>query len=145
MKKRSIICAFIFAVITVFIFKNSAKSALESSEQSGFFVDFVINNISFIFKSTDMATTIIRKLAHFTEFFIQGAALCGCIFSEKFNKNFIYVLFTGLLTACIDEYIQLFFEGRGSQVSDIFIDFSGTLLSVLVFMLLWYFIKKAGK
>lgn len=145
MKKRKIIFAFIFAVITIFIFKNSAKTAVESTIQSDSWVNLFINNLSFIFKDEDIATVFVRKLAHFTEFFLQGAALSGCIFSLNYHKSFIYVLFTGLFTGCVDEYIQLFFNGRGSMVSDIFIDFSGTCCSVLIFILFWYFFKKAGR
>ena len=146
LKKRNILCGVIFVFITIFIFSNSSKSASDSTLQSDSWVDIFLNYLSFIFKDPSLTETIVRKLAHFSEFFIQGAALSGCIFTINYNKNFIYVLFTGILTACVDEYIQLFFEGRGSQVSDIFIDFSGTCFSVIIFIIIWYFIKKkAGK
>ena len=109
-------------------------------------VGWVIDNMAFLFKDRGMATHYVRKFAHFAEFFAQGAALSGAIFSVKYYKNFIYVLLTGLFTACIDEHIQLFFEGRSAQISDVFVDFSGTALSVIFVFILWIFLfKKAGK
>ena len=145
MKKRNVIFTILFLLITIFIFTNSAKTADSSSEQSSSLVDWAINNLSFFFKDRSTATYYVRKFAHFSEFFVQGAFLSGALFSVKYHKHFIYVLFAGLLTACIDEYIQLFFPGRSGEVGDIFIDFGGTCLAVAVFMISWYLIKKAGK
>ena len=141
MKKKTvkIIFAFLFTLMTAFIWKNSAKDAVESTNQSSGFVAFFLK--LGICSDIDMATVIVRKLAHFTEFFMQSAFLSVCLL-EDFPKRLIYVLFSGLLTASIDEFIQSFFAGRGSLVSDIFIDFSGTVFCVIIFMLLWLLIKK---
>ena len=49
------------------------------------------------------------------------------------------MLFVGLFTAVIDEFIQLFFEGRSAEITDVLIDFSGVVTGAL-FMLLFYFI-----
>lgn len=141
MKKKTvkIIFAFLFILMTVFIWNNSAKDAIESTNQSSGFVKFFLK--SGICSDTDTATVIVRKLAHLTEFFMQSAFLSVCLFKD-FPKKLIYVLFSGLLTACVDEFIQSFFEGRGSLVSDVFIDFSGTVFCVIIFVLLWLLIKK---
>ena len=136
----------LFVLITGFIFANSAKDATQSTIQSDSLVGWVIENMSFLFKDRSTATHYVRKFAHFAEFFAQGVAFSGVIFSLKFYKNFIYVLLTGFCTACVDEFIQLFSEGRSAQISDVFVDFSGTVLSVICFMILWFFYyKKAGK
>ena len=145
MKRRNIIFIVLFLMVTIFIFTNSAKNADSSTEQSSSFVDWAINNLSFFFKDRSTATHYVRKIAHVTEFFLQGVLLSGALFSVKYHKHFIYVLFTGLLTACIDEYIQLFFPGRSGEVGDIFIDFSGTFIAASIFMIWWYFIKKVGR
>lgn len=145
MKKRNVLFVILYLLTTFFIFKNSAKSAQSSTVQSGFFVQFAMDRLSFLFNDVQTATHYVRKAAHFAEFFAQGAFLSAALFSTGYHKRFIYVLFSGLLTACTDEYIQLFFEGRGSMVSDIFIDFSGTCAAAAGFMVLWYLIKKAGR
>ena len=145
MKRKNIIFLLLFIISTIFIFKNSAKPASESTVQSSFFVDWVINNFSMLFKNRDVTTVFIRKLAHFAEFFMQSSFLSLTVFSEKYHKSVIYILFTGLLTACTDEFIQLFFNGRGSMVSDIFIDFSGTCFSVLFFIFAFIILKRGKK
>ena len=119
-------------LVTAFIFSNSMHSAEESSEISGGLLN-IITHFTERFNFT-ISHNFLRKAAHFTEFFVQGT------FFALFFKNMrlrlrggaVYVAFFGLFTACCDEFIQLFFDGRGSQVSDVFIDFSGTVTSILL-------------
>ena len=145
LKRRKIIFFILSFLVTVFIFKNSLEVASASDKKSMFFVDFLINNFSFIFKNEVITNSIIRKVAHFLEFFTQGCFLSAAIFSLNYNKNAIYVLFSGLLTACTDEFIQLFVEGRAGMVSDIFIDFFGTLAAVIIFVVVWFILEKRRK
>ena len=42
----------------------------------------------------------------------------------------------GLLTALTDETIQLFVPGRSSQVTDVWIDFSGVMTGLIVGLIL---------
>lgn len=142
MKRRKIIFFTLSFLVTIFIFENSLEVASASDKKSMFFVEFLINNFSFIFKNEVITNSIIRKVAHFLEFFMQGCFLSAAIFSFNYHKNAIYTLFLGLLTACIDEFIQLFVEGRAGLVSDIFIDFSGTVLSVIIFIIFWFIFEK---
>ncbi len=137
MKKKKIIFFVLFFLTTVFIFQNSAKDANESSNQSGFFVAWVMNNMPFLFENEDVAVNVIRKLAHLFEFFLQATFLNLALFSKEYHKMAIYVLFSGLFTGCIDEFIQLYSEGRAGLVGDIFIDFSGTVFSLVIFFILW--------
>ena len=58
-------------------------------------------------------------------------------FSFNKTKPYIYsinILFTGLLTAVIDETIQLHVPGRSGQVSDVLIDFSGCITGAIFVM-----------
>lgn len=134
-----------FAVITVFIFSNSAKPAVISSEQSGGVLDFICTlfNISDP-SAAGLTQYLIRKAAHLTEFAIQAFFLT--LFFGTRNKGlrvfFIYVLFVGLFTACTDELIQLFFEGRSSEIKDVFIDFSGTVIGFFAALFVGKIIKK---
>lgn len=142
MKKRRIIFAVLFILNTIFIFSNSAKTAAMSSEQSGYLSRLfaAIFNIADI----EIAAFIVRKLAHFTEFFSQAALLSVCFF-EDYKKYVIYVLFAGLFTAAADEFLQLFFDGRAGMVQDIFIDFSGTVAAVIACFLVFTVIKRLKK
>lgn len=140
MKKKSVIFLILGILSTVFIFSNSCTTAEISSEQSGRIVDFVSQIVNC---DTDILTVIVRKSAHMFEFFLQSLAVCLFIDSlGKFPKYVIYTLFTGLLTACTDEFLQLFFDGRGSMVSDVFIDFSGTIIGTIIYFIIYTIIKK---
>ena len=123
MKKRKIIFLVLFILFTMYIFSNSLKTATESTVQSGRLIGF---------------------LSKFIEFFIQGAFFSGIIF-DSFKKDYISLLFIGLLTAVADEFIQNFVPGRGSMVSDCLIDFSGTLTVSLLVFLIWYYRGKRVK
>lgn len=136
MKKKNIIFLVLFIIFTFYIFSNSLMPATESAKQGGRIIGFLSK-----FFDHNTATLIVRKSAHFMEFFIQGAIFSGLIF-ETFKKNYIYLLFSGLMTAVIDEFIQNFSPGRGSMVSDCLIDFSGTLAVTLFIFIILYFKKK---
>lgn len=70
----------------------------------------------------------IRKLAHFLEFGGQSWLLCKTYSEFYVSKRTAagYILFFGLLTAVVDEYIQFFTPGRECRVTDVLLDFSGT-------------------
>lgn len=134
---------------TIFIFYNSMHTGTESDISSSHIVDtlnnfFLMIGINQAKTNTflDSLTFIVRKTAHITEFFLQG--ICVFITFKLFTKNtkkyIIYVLFIGLFTACTDEFIQFFVEGRSSQVKDIFIDFTGVILSVFATIAIIHFL-----
>ena len=128
MKKRHIFIV-LTVLMTAFIFWNSAKPAVESASSSGRFVGILKWILTPFGVSADEDTmqTIVRKAAHIAEFAVH-AMLLACCFTGKLKKRVIYIFFFGLATACIDEYIQVFAEGRAGLVSDIFIDFGGTAI-----------------
>lgn len=132
MKKRTVF-AVLAVLMTAFIFYNSAQPAVESAKTSGFITSRFMEILARfgVQINFDLLDTIIRKIAHITEFFVQSVFIANS-FSGKYKKRIVYVLFFGLLTACLDEYIQLFSDGRGGMISDIFIDFSGTALAAAV-------------
>ncbi|MBE7015385.1 MAG: VanZ family protein [Ruminococcaceae bacterium] len=124
---KKVVFRILTVLATAFIFSNSLKTAESSAQSSGNLVKIFDWFLGLFAYHPDINTlqNIVRKTAHFLEFSLQGFLLCGS-FSGKFKEKTVYVLFFGLLTACVDEYLQLFFEGRGSQIQDVFIDFAGT-------------------
>lgn len=130
MKKRT---PFIVAtiLITLFIFNNSLKTADVSGSESAFF-SYLLSSLMIKLNLSEygyLSTVLVRKAAHIFEFFVHAVMLAGC-FTSKYRKRIVYILFFGLFTACTDEYIQYFIDGRGSMVQDIFIDFAGTVLGM---------------
>lgn len=142
MKKR---LPFIVATVlaTLFIFNNSLQTAEVSSSGSGVIVKFLENIFSWfkIYIDADTITLFVRKSAHIAEFTLQSILLANC-FEMQYKRRVIYILFFGLLTACTDEYIQLFSSGRASMVGDIFIDFLGTVIGTLIAGISYKFRRK---
>jgi VanZ family protein len=76
------------------------------------------------------------QLAHFVEFGALGCelALLAVLRKRVRLQSVVNCLFAGLAVAVIDETIQIFSD-RGSQVSDVWLDFSGAVTGI-VFVLL---------
>lgn len=145
MKNKSQIFAFLAAAATIFIFYNSSRTAAESSAASSFFSDMVMKRFSFA--NADSVIFFVRKTAHATEFFAQSFLICAAYFfgKSKLSEKIANVLFFGLLTACSDELLQHFVEGRADMVTDIWIDFAGTVAALAVSVALSAVFEKRRK
>ena len=126
----------ILLVITwmILIFTMSSFNSTESSNQSNFIVNIIanifnINNISIL-------SLIIRKLAHFTEYFILGLLVYNLIYSNQ--KKAYFAIIICVLYAISDEIHQLFVPGRSCQVLDVIIDSSGSLLGIILLYIYKY-------
>ena len=126
----------ILLVITwmIFIFIMSSFNSTESSNQSNFIVNIIanifnINNISIL-------SLIVRKLAHFTEYFILGLLVYNLIYSNQ--KKAYFAIIICVLYAISDEIHQLFVPGRSCQVLDVIIDSSGSLLGIILLYIYKY-------
>ena len=110
----------------IFIFVMSSFNANESSNQSGIIVNFIssIFNIS----DTKLLSLIIRKGAHFTEYFILGILSINYVI--KYKKNIIYSYLICILYAISDEIHQIFVSGRSCQITDIFIYSVGSIIGI---------------
>ena len=90
---------------------------------------------------------VIRKSAHFFEYGLLSALLAidFYLFKQSRLNLVIYSLFITLLCAVGDEFYQSFI-GRGSNVRDIVIDFSGALFGIIcVGVMLWIVRKLKSK
>lgn len=72
---------------------------------------------------------VVRKLAHFTEFCVLGGLLRLRFYGTR--RAPWLPLLAGLLAALTDETIQ-YYTGRTSLVFDVWIDFAGTAVGVLL-------------
>lgn len=122
-------------LITLFIWMNSLLPASVSSAQSGFIVGIADDLLSCvgIYLDVDTLHIIIRKFAHFFEFFILGISLT--IYMIKEEKKIYHVIWIGLMIAIIDETIQLFIDGRGSSILDVGIDLIGIISGLFIIKL----------
>ena len=81
---------------------------------------------------------VLRKCAHFSEyaalgFFLGGAFTAG---GQRKSQRLPLCLLCGLLTACLDETIQIFAVARGSSLIDVWIDAAGCCTGIAVHELL---------
>lgn len=134
---------FTFALIgcIVFIFSNSMQVATVSEGASGRVLDFmqkVLRKLGMPGAANHLTMHIIRKLAHFSEYLLEGFLfmLCLRVYTKHVLKHVSWPILGGLLTALTDETIQLFVPGRSSQVTDVWIDFSGVMTGLLVGLIL---------
>ena len=132
---------FTFALIgcIVFIFSNSMQVATVSEGASGRVLDFmqkVLRKLGMPGAANHLTMHIIRKLAHFSEYLLEGFLfmLCLRVYTWRFVRHISWPILGGLLTALTDETIQMFSDGRSSQITDVWLDFSGVLTGILVGM-----------
>jgi len=116
---------------TIIIFAFSLQSADESIITSNILLDFLANLFPILKdpQNLDIVILILRKTAHFTEYFILGYFYSKA--SEETKQDQILVV--GYLIPIIDESIQLFSPGRSGQAVDMVIDMAGYLTGLIVF------------
>lgn len=86
----------------------------------------------------------IRKIAHLLEFAAFGA-LTYLVMIPKSRQDFVNLFSFGLFVGFMDETIQLFPEGRGSYVTDVWIDVTGYVLGVIFIHTVSFFYEKKQK
>ncbi|VEU83162.1 VanZ family protein [Acholeplasma hippikon] len=131
--------------INLFIWINSILPGNDSANLSGGITEFIyhiLNKLN-IGISIDLLSLMIRKLAHFTEFFILG--ITWVFIFKKYNYRYPITFIYGLLVALIDEFIQYFIPGRASSIFDVAIDGAGVLFGLLIIYLLEVFILRKNE
>ena len=119
----------------IFIFIMSNTNGNDSSSQSNFFANIILQ---FINIDKETLTFLIRKLAHMSEYAILALFTYYALIKIAFNKRIIFQItfLISFLYACSDEFHQLFISGRSGQFTDIVIDSTGCLI-MLLFLYLW--------
>lgn len=113
----------------IFIYSRSAKTAQVSHDESGAVLELMNGLLPFL------TMHFVRKLAHFTEFFVLG----GLLFLDWRlwdRGNVLLPLGVGLAAAAADETLQTFIPGRSGQVDDALLDFAGVAVAVFLGLLI---------
>ncbi len=121
MNKRNLLL-FLFILIIAFIWSNSMISSALSGEISHFVALILGGNQ----EPSAEEHFLVRKMAHFLEFFALGAtafALVREYTDDKYRKA-LFLMFTGVIVPLVDETIQIF-SSRGPSLTDIWIDIGG--------------------
>ncbi len=127
-------------MIVIFMFSN--QPADESSNPSNGFINNTIIRIYEVFNDNltegekeyilEKYSMPIRKLAHFTVYFILGILVYICLKDYNVNRIIIYSLMVCFIYACTDEIHQYFIVGRYCSIIDVVIDTMGSFLSFFV-------------
>lgn len=106
-----------------------------SGELSGGLMEYV-GEIFAVFGSR--AEFVLRKCAHFSEYAVLGFLLGGAFTAggKRGVDRLASCLLFGLLTACVDETIQIYAVARGSSLIDVWIDTAGCCTGIAVHELL---------
>ena len=127
------------------IFMFSAQVSDESKSSSNKVTSAVVNTVISIKKENiseekrqkiiEDKTFIVRKTAHFTEYFILGLILILFLQTKEklTTKYIILAIIFCVLYATSDEIHQLFVDGRSCKIMDILIDTCGSSLAILGF------------
>ena len=73
----------------------------------------------------DVTSKMIRKTAHFLEFFVLGVLAAGCLLAHGFRHWHLLAPLVFVPVAVIDECIQIFVPGRGPHILDVLLDCTG--------------------
>ena len=125
---RLILILTILAV--VFIFANSLASQDMSAGISSQVTAWLRAWLTPVVGEDVLTEHLVRKLAHVIESFILGVFL-ALLFRKFSEKPFFYAL----LTAVIDESIQIFSQ-RGSSLQDVWLDFLSASVAILLVLLI---------
>lgn len=136
-KKKIIIKAIILIIWMIIIYLLSNQKGSDSSNLS----NGLLYSIFKIFSLPDSLINdcllfFIRKLAHFTEYFILGILVITLLKEFKIQHIFIVSALICLLYALTDEIHQLFIDNRAGSIIDVIIDFSGATVGLLGYYIL---------
>lgn len=145
------ICFLVLWMALIFSFSN--QKDVESSKVSDGFIDRTVVKIYKVFNENitkekedeiiEKYTYPIRKLAHYTLYFVLGILAFLVVKDYSINKKLIiYSLLICFLYACSDEFHQLFVIGRSASIKDVMIDTFGSFCSISIF---YIFNKKISK
>ena len=85
----------------------------------------------------DILEAVLRKVAHFSLFFVLGTLICALMYQYKIKgiiSALSAILYSGAV-AFIDETIQLFSPGRAGRITDVLIDSSGAACAAILFLI----------
>ena len=126
------LCSVLLICLLVFIWGNSLMPGEVSQAISNWVQDILFGTRT---PSGEIppGNTLLRKVAHFTEF-----AALGCLLFWLFvmlGKGWKAALLSGVMVSCMDETIQAFVPERAPRLLDVGIDSLGVVTGMVLLML----------
>ena len=139
MKKK-----YIYGILTIFwiciIFSFSlqpAEQSLQLSDGVGMLIlKYILSELFEVSASWtevewSIFGTVIRKCAHFTEYFVLGILMMMTVKHTNITRKCLIGFVMCVLVASMDETIQLFVPGRAGMVTDVMLDSVGSLTGLM--------------
>lgn len=135
--KKRIIYGIIVLIWMIVVFSFSNQNGTTSQGSSDIITNkileisddyFAINLTS----NVDNISFFVRKLAHFSIYFLGGILIYNFVNTFSIKKKYIIIssIVLGVVYACTDETHQYFIDGRSAQMMDVIIDSCGVLFAV---------------
>lgn len=148
MKKLGVVFLCACLAWTAFIFSRSAKTASESSSESGAVTEILSDILDTIGIDVVPTEHFVRKAGHFTEYAILGFLAVFSVWAFGVKHACPAGFGYAVAVACADEFlVQRLTEGRSPQFSDVLIDSAGAGTAILCFFVCvsLLFLKKLPK
>ena len=125
-------------MITIFMFSNQPASESQALSNGVVYKtkEIINKDCSNNKCMTTYGNKIIRKVAHFTLYFILGITVYLLLKEYKLKRIILYTILFCLIYAISDEIHQIFIPGRAFQVLDITIDTIGSIIAILLMELI---------
>lgn len=85
---------------------------------------------------------LLRKCAHFSEYFVLGILMRQSILQTGIRHKLIVAFVGCVMVASIDETIQRFVSGRSGQIADVILDSVGALCGICFVVLMGKMIRR---
>ena len=149
-----IVIVLLIFVCMITIFVLSAQDNTSTNILSRKVTERIAKVIFFDYDTISMTTQneiiiglnkFVRKLAHFTMYFMLGFYLFFGTLVFNFRNRFRFLIAAGICIAYAisDELHQLFVSGRTGQIRDVIIDSSGAFLGIICCFALFAVVEKA--
>ena len=133
-KKVSLLLLVIWLLV-IFIF-SSMNGGSSSSLSKNILMGLTNNSVAS--KHTfDLLHLILRKSAHFLEYFILSALIYNYLRFYNFKQNSLYILvfIFNLICSILDELHQVLTLGRTGKLVDVLIDSLGAILFLIIIII----------
>lgn len=130
---KKIVKTTLFVLWMLLIFGFSNQNGVQSSGLSSRLLTYIANflQVKDIDSFINTYSFLIRKTAHFSEYFILFILAYECFKEYGIGNLLLISIIFCVGFACLDEFHQLFISGRSGQIKDVLIDSSGSLFSSL--------------
>lgn len=142
-KKRILFAILVIVwMITIFCFSNEDGDTSQGT--SDIITNAIININDGLEKNREIISFCVRKLAHFSIYFVGGILLFEfySTFDVTMKRIFYMSALSGICYACFDEFHQLFISGRTGQFRDVCIDSTGVIVALIIMIVIARMKKK---